>query len=260
MPAVANLVWETTTDTGTGPFTVAASGQTFNNAFGTGGTDTFDVFMRNRNVPTEWMVATGHLSDATTLVIDTVIEGSNGTSEVSWSAGTKDVTNDLPASLQRGRGVGEFFWYLADSPPDYALELDGSAVSRTTYAELWTWVQASGNLAASEGAKLDGEFGPGDGSTTFTLPDLITSSRFIRAATTVGAEQLDAFQGHVHPQRFDSTAARTTGASIDHFQTGTADSTGFDTLGPSTDGVNGTPRTASETRPTNVALLPCVVF
>jgi hypothetical protein len=96
MPAPANLVWETTPGTSS-PFTLTTVARSFNNAFGTGGTDKFTFFMYNRSVPGEWMVATGHLSAATTLVLDTVIEGSNGTSAVAWSAGIKDVTNDIQA-------------------------------------------------------------------------------------------------------------------------------------------------------------------
>src|SRR5690606_7939865 len=87
------------------------------------------------------------------------------------------------SAIGRTRRVGEFFWYFADTPPDYALKLDGSAISRTTYADLWAFAQTSGNLAASEGAKEAGQFGPGNGSTTFTLPDLVTGSEFIRAVT-----------------------------------------------------------------------------
>lgn len=88
--------------------------------------------------------------------------------------------------------VGELVFFTGDSPPAWGLEADASSVSRTTYSRLWAWVQTSGNLAASQGAKTAGEYGPGDGSTTFTLPDLITGGRFIRAATTVGTLQDDA--------------------------------------------------------------------
>lgn len=93
-----DLVWETTTQTAS-PFTLTAVAQTFNTAFGTGGTDLFDFFMYNRSVPGEWMHATGHLSDASTLVLDTVIDGSNGTSAVAWSAGTKDISNAIPTNM-----------------------------------------------------------------------------------------------------------------------------------------------------------------
>ena len=93
------MVWEATTNTAS-PYTLTAIARTFNDAFGTGGTDLFDIFMHHRTVAGEWMHATGHLSAATTLVIDTVIDGSNGTLEVAWTAGTIDVTNDVPADSQ----------------------------------------------------------------------------------------------------------------------------------------------------------------
>src|SRR5690606_33330868 len=99
------------------------------------------------------------------------------------------------------RRVGEFFWYFGEDPPPYALVCDGSTISRTTYADLWAFAQASGNLAPSEVSKQAGQFGPGNGSSTFTLPDLVSGGEFIRAVTSgrgIGSHQLDAFQGHKH--------------------------------------------------------------
>lgn len=51
---------------------------------------------------------------------------------------------------------------------------NGQAVSRTTYPLLWQWVQDSGALAS-------GAFGVGNGSTTFTVPNLTGK------VTTVGS-------------------------------------------------------------------------
>jgi hypothetical protein len=101
MPAPANLVHELSTTTGTGNLTLAnVNGKNnFNDAFGTGGTDTFDYFISSQSAA-EWERGTGHLSDATTLVRDTVLESTNSDAAVNFSAGTKDVTNDVPAALQ----------------------------------------------------------------------------------------------------------------------------------------------------------------
>jgi microcystin-dependent protein len=55
-----------------------------------------------------------------------------------------------------------------DVPSGWLL-CDGSAVSRTTYAQLF--------------AVLDTEYGVGDGSTTFNLPNFVTDNKFPRAAT-----------------------------------------------------------------------------
>jgi len=104
MPAVKNLIQETSSTTGTGNFTIAAvSGRVrFSDStygFGTGGSDVFDYYISNRDA-SEWERGTGSMSDANTLVRDTVIESSNSDSLVSFSAGTKDVTNDVPAEKQ----------------------------------------------------------------------------------------------------------------------------------------------------------------
>jgi hypothetical protein len=105
MAAQADLVHETSTTTGTGNFaTSAVNGkQRFSDAgaFGTGATtNVFDYYISNRDAAGEWEHGTGHMSAAGTLVRDTVIAGSNGTSLVSFTAGTKDVTNDVPATEQ----------------------------------------------------------------------------------------------------------------------------------------------------------------
>lgn len=100
MPVPANLVHQTSVTTGTGPKTLSAVNgkRTFLAAFGTGGTDTFDYYISNRDAA-EWERGTGH-ENAGTLVADTVIESSNSDVAVNFSAGTKDITNDVPAAKQ----------------------------------------------------------------------------------------------------------------------------------------------------------------
>lgn len=101
MPAPADLVHESSTTTGTGNFTLAGvSGKRrFSSPFGTGGTDVFDYYISHRSAA-EWERGTGHMSDANTLVRDTVIASSNSNTAVSFAAGDKDVTNDIPAAKQ----------------------------------------------------------------------------------------------------------------------------------------------------------------
>jgi hypothetical protein len=99
-----DLVHELSTTTGTGNFTtVAVNGkQRFSDAgaFGTGGSSLFDYFISNRDVAGEFEHGTGHMSAAGTLVRDAVIQSSNANALVSFSAGTKDITNDNPGSEQ----------------------------------------------------------------------------------------------------------------------------------------------------------------
>ncbi len=85
--------------------------RSFNTAFGTGGTDVFDYFISNRDVA-EWERGTGHMSASTTLVRDTVIASSNANNAVNFSAGMKDVTNDIPAAKHAwfDSGVSQLFF------------------------------------------------------------------------------------------------------------------------------------------------------
>lgn len=100
-----DLIHETSTTTGTGNFTTAAvNGKVqfgdSTNGFGTGATtNVFDYYISNRD-QAEWERGTGHCSALGTLVRDTVTASSNAGSLVSFSAGTKDVTNDIPAGKQ----------------------------------------------------------------------------------------------------------------------------------------------------------------
>lgn len=100
MPTPKNLVWQTTINQGTGNLTLVAKYKTFNTAFGFGATlDVFTYFITHQTQP-EWEYGTGHLSNATTLVRDTVIESSNANALVNFTGGTKNITNDVPAEHQ----------------------------------------------------------------------------------------------------------------------------------------------------------------
>jgi hypothetical protein len=100
--AIANLVLETSSSDGADNFTLAALNgkRTFAAAFSTGSThDVFWYFISNSNA-SEWEWGTGHMSDATTLVRDTVIGSSNANAAVNFSDGVKYIGNDLPAENQ----------------------------------------------------------------------------------------------------------------------------------------------------------------
>ena len=128
-------------------------------------------------------------------------------------------------------------------------------MSRTTYAALF--------------AVIGTTYGAGDGSTTFALPDLrgefvrgLDAGRGVDVGRAIGAAQADAFQGHTFGsatnQRLNvlgsyavASASGTGGVYTENLGTGTI-------VSPQADGTNGTPRTAAETRPRNVALLACI--
>lgn len=103
-----NLVFQFSTGTGTGNLTLqnmsadspAQYFRTFSSAFGTGVTQNVFYYCIRHRTTLEWEVGTGHMSDATTLVRDTVLYSSNSNNAVNFSAGSKDVISDIPANLQ----------------------------------------------------------------------------------------------------------------------------------------------------------------
>ena len=152
--------------------------------------------------------------------------------------------------------VGTVNWFAATTAPLGWLVADGRAVSRTLYSDLF--------------GKIGTTYGTGDGSTTFNLPDL--RGQFVRGwdaaggtargcdpGRAFGSSQGFALQNHCHwLEVFGGTAGRPewacpntacpTGASYPAAVAGPGMSTaGF----TSTNG-------SSETRPMNVAMLPCI--
>lgn len=101
MTAIGNLVQQHSLSAGAGAFLLGAvpGCRGFAEAFGTGGNDMFFYFIRHRSAP-EWEIGTGHMADAVTLVRDSVIASSAGEAKVAFSAGEKDVVNDIPAARQ----------------------------------------------------------------------------------------------------------------------------------------------------------------
>lgn len=155
---------------------------------------------------------------------------------------------DTPG-LNSGNIVGQVCFFAMATAPTGFLTCNGAAVSRTNYASLFA---AIGTL-----------YGVGDGSTTFNLPDL--RAEFIRGADlgrgvdsgrAFGSAQTDAFQGHGHNL---ATQPNGPGGGTGTYAAG-ATNNATSIGAPVTDGTNGTPRTAAETRPRNVALLPCIKF
>lgn len=165
--------------------------------------------------------------------------------------------------------VGSVALISGASAPARYLKANGAAVSRSTYAALWAHAQASGCYHSSGGTKPRPAYGPGDGSTTFTLPDYrgvafraFDDGAGVDTGRSITAEQLDALQGHGH-----AVGTRTVirGDTSPTLATLGAPSWGSYTgeyaepiSEPVSTGSYGTPRLAAETRMRNVALLACI--
>jgi microcystin-dependent protein len=144
--------------------------------------------------------------------------------------------------LANGGAAGEVSFFAMSSAPTGWLKANGAAVSRTTYAALFTAIGTT--------------FGVGDGSTTFNVPELrgefiraLADGRAVDTGRALGSAQGDVFKSHTHtaPGNRDSTAAG------NNFYLSANSGSGYqDTTDATGD--------ATETRPRNVALLACIKF
>lgn len=144
-------------------------------------------------------------------------------------------------------------WPSSTPPPGWLKE-NGAAISRTAYAALF--------------AVIGTTYGAGDGVTTFNLPDMrgefergLDDGKGVDSGRAIGAAQLDAVQGHDH------SITLLGGADVFYgFGGNTAGNQPItdpksSRIGPmKSDGTNGTPRVAAETRPRNVAMLACIKY
>lgn len=131
----------------------------------------------------------------------------------------------------------------SSSLPSGWLACDGSAVSRTTYADLY--------------AVCGTTFGAGDGSTTFNLPDLrgefirgYDNGRGVDSGRTFGTTQADALASHTH-----QTAQPLQTWDYGSSQAGLLGSTNVQSRYFNSGSTGG-----SETRPKNVALLYIIKY
>ncbi|WP_245182996.1 phage tail protein [Haematospirillum jordaniae] len=163
-------------------------------------------------------------------------------------AGTNTEKAVTPAALAQAfpAPVGSVIMHAGQTPPLSYLVCNGQTLSRTDYAQLF--------------AVIGTTFGSGDGSTTFTLPDL--RGEFLRGwddgrgadpGRTFGSNQADAFKSHRHVsmgRSFNQGAFYTTVGGYGMWPNGNVDPNHYRT---SSEG-------GSETRPRNVALLPCIRY
>jgi microcystin-dependent protein len=137
--------------------------------------------------------------------------------------------------------AGSVVQFARNTAPTGWLKANGAAVSRTTYASLFSAIGTT--------------FGVGDGSTTFNLPDLRgyftrnwADNGSIDSGRSFGSTQADEFKSHNH--LFN---VRTWSGYSSAFTSGTTFTA--DNANQVTTDTGGT-----ETRPKNIALLACIKF
>lgn len=139
--------------------------------------------------------------------------------------------------------AGKVDWFAMTTAPTGYLKANGAAVSRTTYAALFSAIGTT--------------FGTGDGSTTFNLPDLrgqfirgYDDGRGVDSSRVFGSSQADDLKSHSHTVTVQQSVAGG-GGYIRASETSTNGSMDMSL-------VNATG--GAETRPKNVALLACIKY
>lgn len=190
----------------------------------------------------------------TTTTTFTLPDGDGSSGDVLQTNGSGTLSFTTPSS--GANPAGTMILFAGTSCPSGTLEANGSAVSRTTYADLYS--------------ALGDAWGEGDGSTTFRVPDL--RGRFPRGhddgatndpdrlsrtalytggntGDNVGSYQADAFDAHTHTVVTDNSTTFSAGSG-GHYAT-SAGTAALDVSG-STGG--------NETRPLNAYVKFCVYY
>ena len=165
---------------------------------------------------------------------DTYVLGSK-----TWTYnGTNWVNQATFATFGGAVPSGTVIYYAANAAPANFIKANGAAVSRTTYAALFSAIGTT--------------FGVGDGSSTFNVPDLRgefprgwDDSRGIDASRVFGSAQADELKSHTHTFNQPNYNNRADG--------GSSSFTGFSSQDTGATGGN-------ETRPRNIALLACIKY
>lgn len=136
---------------------------------------------------------TASIADQTSKI--TIIDTTTSNQAASIAANTSAIADMIEKfdkiDLSQLLPTGTVLKYTSDTMPDGFLLCNGQAVSRTTYAKLFS--------------VIGGTFGAGDGRTTFNVPDLrglfvrgVDGGRGIDGGRVLGSYQEMMIQNHVH--------------------------------------------------------------
>ncbi|MBK5570103.1 MAG: tail fiber protein [Ensifer sp. SSB1] len=160
------------------------------------------------------------------------------------------VTTAKLSTAVRDGMIGKVGHFARNTAPTGWLKANGAAVSRTTYADLFS--------------KMGILFGAGDGSTTFNVPDLRgewirgwDDARGVDVGRAFGSSQAEMIGPHPHPIRA-SVSGYTGGNPAVLYAAGDNNGNTQVPGGGATYGVQN--NSGTENRVRNVALLACIQF
>lgn len=188
----------------------------------------------------------------------------------------------LPAASATASTVGMIADFVGVTVPSGWLKCNGPLISRTTYANLWSFANASGNIVSDAvwySSSMYGAFSTGNGSTTFRIPYLLGYFRRTWADDNVYSQDYGRSAGSLQDQAIQShTHSGTTGGqTADHthaYYRSNASGNGLSATGYSTEGLTQTGGTSNDhthnfttaatggtqTRPQNIALMTCISY
>ena len=169
--------------------------------------------------------------------------------------------------------VGVMGLFLGTTPPPGWLKLNGATLSRTTYADLWAYANASNNTVAEASWSSNwGKFSTGDGSTTFRLPDLRgeflrmwDDGRGVDSGRAIGSYVADTLQGHAHMYYWANVGPVIGGSGAGVYVDQKASPNPVE-LTPNrvrevvSNDPYGTARVSSETKPRSISVMPCIKY
>lgn len=164
--------------------------------------------------------------------------------------------------------TGAIITFGSSSAPSGFLLCNGAEVAIATYTDLTNAIYIgdvnNANTNYVFGYKTDGAGNRSTSGTHIKIPDLRgefvrgwDNGRGVDSGRVFGSSQSDAMQGHHHSYTrasFNETANHFDSDNIPSGIPGTQYTTTQNILDPISDGTNGTPRTAAETRPRNIAV------
>jgi microcystin-dependent protein len=160
--------------------------------------------------------------------------------------------------------TGAIIAVAGNAAPTGYIPLNGAVVNRSSYPALWTYAQASGNLTVDDATWIAnnwGAFSPGNGSTTFRVPDFRgeflrgwDNGRGIDTGRTLGSFQDQAVNTAGVELREASTTWAANGAGVG------SSVAYFENSNIVAYGTNMTLLGGTETRPRNLPVMYCIKF